>query len=341
MKKVDRDDVALDAGVSSATVSRVFNNPSSVSEAKRQRVLDSAKKLGWSPNKFASALARSSSGRILFMDCNKLSVHDSENADFYANLYKTSLETILREVETSPYHLMIDLDGHARPGDYDGVILFDVDSPAQLDSFIDSGILVVAGHHTASFPRGYRFATDNRLGGVLAARHLVETGHRKTAYITAKLTEITAHAERFTGFCSVIPRERLRLVEGGLGTRGGYESVRKLEHDIRSHRIDSIAVVNDLTAVGVYQGLIDMGFRVPRDVSLVGYDNMPFLNLLPIRLTTIDLELGKVYHSAVQHLLTLLSSGTAHNQSCEIPQLRLHPPVLVPGASVRNHTVRE
>jgi DNA-binding LacI/PurR family transcriptional regulator len=335
MKNIDRDDVARMAGVSSATVSRVFNSPLAVSPDRRERVLAAARALGWSPNKFASALARSSSGSILFVDCAKLSAHDRENADFYAGMYKASLEAILRAVEDSPWHLTIDLDGRARAEGCAGVILFDVDSEAQLEPWLAAGLPLVYGHHTAGFAAAAggassaagRFAVDNRAGGALAARALAAAGRRRPAYVTGKLGEIGAHADRWAGFASAWP-EPPSLAQGGLGVAAGRLSLLALAGDIKAGRIDGVGVVNDLTAIGVYQGAVELGLRVPEDLAIIGFDNLPLLDLLPLRLATVDLGLAELYAAAARRLLAVLSGAAPSGPPA--PQL----PRLVPGGSI-------
>ncbi|KGE72020.1 hypothetical protein DC28_07855 [Spirochaeta lutea] len=327
--KPDRDAVARRAGVSSATVSRVFNNPDSVSPERRSRVLAAARALGYRPNKYASALARSGSGQILFLDGNKLAAHDRPNAAFYASMYRQSLLAVLEVLQDSPYHLVIDGECSGVQGaEYEGIIVYDADTPEQIEALSAPGLPLVFGHHLRGLPggRAWGYGVDNEAGGFLAARKLLDLGHRRIAYITGGLSEISSHRDRLRGFYSAMeqappdatpglfpgnpgnqalpdPRKtQCSLLEVEVGPRGGRQAARDLRSRIQRGQITALGVVNDVTAFGLVQELLTLGIRIPRDVSVIAFDNLPILDLLPLRLATLDLCLAEVYRKAGQGL---------------------------------------
>ncbi len=89
----------------------------------------------------------------------------------------------------------------------------------------------------------------------------------------------------------------------------------------------SLRISNDLTAVGVVQALLSAGIRIPRDISVVGYDNLPFVQTLPVQLTTVDLNYATCYREGASRLLAFLALPEAFSHRTE--------PFLVQGQSVR------
>ncbi|WP_460053817.1 LacI family DNA-binding transcriptional regulator [Spirochaeta dissipatitropha] len=329
--KADRDSVARLAGVSTATVSRVFNSPETVSDGKREQVLKAASELGYAPNKFASALARKSTGRILWIDGRKLSSHDPSHAVFYAGLYTESLEAVLNTIERSPYHLTIGTEhGHSlQNGDFDGIIVYDIDSQEQLQRLQASGIPMVFGHHVHHFTSGMRFAVDNQAAGSLIAELFQKAGHSKTAFVSGQTREISSHMDRKNGFCSAFNDLEVLEIEVAIGPAGGRAAAEQLIPEIRKGAVTAIAAVNDLTAFGLVQKLMDAGISIPGDVSIAACDNLPILDLLPLRITSLDLCLADIYRLAAEQLMLGLSQ---RNPPAE--KLRIFPPKLVPGDSV-------
>ena len=104
----------------------------------------------------------------------------------------------------------------------------------------------------------------------------------------------------FAGFQEACSEVEVRQVLGEPGKEGGYAATRTLLKDIRSGLIDSLGVVNDLTAIGVIQCLQDEGLQPGRDLGLIGYDNMPLNYVLPFNLTSVDLRPAQLYREGRQ-----------------------------------------
>lgn len=313
--KVDRNTVAQLAGVSSATVSRVFNHPEKVSRDKIEIVLKSAHKLNYKPNVNAAILARGINGKILLLDNNKLLKYDSSNSFYYSWLYVDLLNQIREVLKDTIFELVIsnleDLkiresyDLHV----FDGIICFDIDAIDDLSLVINSGVPYVFGHHVREIQLPNKLFTDNHYGGYLQARFLRDSGHAKTIYITGMRHKLNAHRERYDGFSDIYNRKDHILIEGNVGKDGGADSIRPVLERIESKEFTAIAAVNDLTAIGIYFELMSRGISIPEDVSLIGYDNLPFTNLLPKRLSTIDIKIGHLYKQAAIHLLSSINRG--------------------------------
>jgi len=329
--------VAKMAGVSSATVSRVFNHPEKVSLERRKNVLRAAEELQYTPNINASILARGIRGRILLLDNNKLLKYDRSNSYYYSWLYVDLLNQIRDVLKGTIYELVIsnleDLKSleSKRLQDFDGIICFDIDSEEDLRPILDSKVPYVYGHHVRDLTLPGKVYTDNYYGGYLQARFLKETGHQKSIYITGMADKLNSHKERYEGFNSVFNNDSIFVVNGLTGKDGGAKSAEKILGLLESGRFQSIAVVNDLTAIGVYFELMNRGIRIPEDVSLIGYDNLPFTTLLPKRLSTVDIKIGQLYRSAAEQLLRHIDKKRADlNRSFK--------PALIRGQTVKNRS---
>jgi len=312
--KVNRDAVAKRAGVSSATVSRVFNHPEKVGSQKRRQVLKAASELEYTPNINASILARGVNGRILLLDNNKLLKYDNSSSTYYSWLYVDLLNQIRSVLKDTIYELVIfnleDIkygNSHSLK-DFDGIICFDIDSAEDLEYVIDSGVPYVFGHHVKDIQLKNRIFTDNHYGGYIQARFLKETGHKNAIYITGLLNTVNSHKERYNGFKEIYIEKNIYLIDGAVGRDGGAESIKKALHLIRNKECNAVAAVNDLTAIGIYFELMKQGYKIPEDVSIIGYDNLPFTNLLPQRLSTIDIKIGQLYKQTTEYLLKLISN---------------------------------
>ena len=316
--KNNRDKVAELAGVSSATVSRVYNSPDRVSPAKREAVLRAAESLGYSPDKSASALRRKGTGQISLVSIEK------ENRPWYWGdfpgakwFFSDALQGILPVVDDSMYRLNLktlhspsELSTISWERECDGVLFFDIDSEQEAEAAASLPVPTVISHHTAGFTDNNRCTTDNEYGGRLAAEQLKAAGYEHPVYISYLPDLVAPNRERYKGF-----REKwkadvpLSLTEPG--KEGGYKSAKDLIPDIRKGRVDSIAVVNDMTAVGVIQCLQDEGLVPGRDLGLIGYDNMPFNYVLPFRLASVDLQPSLLYREGVSLLLELIRDPAA------------------------------
>lgn len=332
-KKVDRNAVARLAGVSTATVSRVFNNPEKVSPLKCNIVLKAADKLHYRPNTNAAILARGISGKILLLDNNKLLKYDKSNSYYYSWLYVDLLNQIQTVLKETYFELVISnlddlrINKASSLKNFDGIICFDIDNYEDLKLIIDSKIPFVFGHHVKDIPLKNKIYTDNFYGGFLQARFLKDTGHKNVIYITGMLNKINAHKERYEGFKEIFKEENILLIDGALGKVGGAESIKKALPYVKNGSYKAIASVNDLTAIGIYFELLNSGIRVPKDVSLIGYDNLPFSNLLPDKLSTIDIKIGDLYKKTASHLLKLINGDTSELEN-------IYKPILVRGQTV-------
>ena len=340
---ITRDQVAAAAGVSSATVSRVYNTPHLVTADRRGRVLEAAHRLGYRPNKAASALRRNGSGVIALVDFQKPPRSYSWNSiPAFEWSYADSIRGVKEALHDTRYHLNLEtvridtpetLDRIAASSD--AVICFDVDLGSEAESIQRLGIPYILAHHTAGFEGHPRCSTDNHHGGRLQARLLRDNGVTRPIYLTGNIPEVYPHKERLEGFVAEWDGYGLHepcviSVPGDTGKRGGSGAVPQIVQAVRRSACDGIAVVNDLTLIGAkyaYDQLAGTSLRTP--LIWVGYDDVPFREFLPFSFHSVGIRPLDVYRCAAEQLLLLLGSPAYRAQGDKSPAFTVEP-VMVP-----------
>jgi LacI family transcriptional regulator len=302
--KATRNLVAQIAGVSSATVSRVYNHPEQVSPQKVDAVLQAAARLGYAPNKSASALRRSGTGTIGLIEIEK--PHRSYywgDLPTFSLFYTDALKGVTDVLDQTPYHLQLetlkhlDLIGELEKK-YDGVIFFDLDTEQEFNAVRGIRIPSVIAHHTAHVEDLISCSTDNRAGGRLQAQML--SGHRPV-YLTAFLDEVRPHRDRLDGFCETFPTSEV-IVLDDLSEDSFDRAARTLLGSIENG-CDGVAAVNDmvlLRCVNHHPALIEL---LSAGLPAVGYDAAPFQQIMPFDYRSVDLRPFDLYREAAHLLL--------------------------------------
>ena len=303
-------DVARLAGVSSQTVSRVVNDQGPTSPATRQRVQEAIRQLGYRPNKAARALATTRSATIGVIGTQgglwgpgtvHRSVESAARAAGYS-VSSVSLETVSRsELTEAVEHL---LNQHV-----EGVIMIaGFDEAVELAHQQDVGVpfVVVVGDAASA-----RCETDTAQfeAARTAVRHLLDLGHVRVAHVAGPRNWVEARA-REAGWRSALAQAGLRPappVRGDWSVASGYRAGQRIA---AAGEATAVFAANDEMAVGVLRALAEAGLRVPSDVSLVGFDDIPLSAYLVPPLTTVRQDLQAVGRSAV-HALRAAIGGLA------------------------------
>ena len=324
-KRVTRQDVAVAAGVSGATVSRVYNYPGLVDQATRERVRTTAASLGFVPDKNASALRRRNSGTLLFVEIEQGQRYRWPSQRAYQSLYGEIVRAVLHSIQGSSLSLqLVALESAAaiptldRYGDFAGILGFDVTDQGVATALAALGRPVVCAHHGDHLTGVSTVTTDNRAGGALQARYLTQAGHGQVAYITGMRDEVRSHQLRWEGFCAAL--DPAVTLDGFVGYNEGRQAAAELAPQVRSGALTAFACVNDLTALGVIQGLAAEGLEVPRDVAVIGYDNLVLTGLLGPGMPTIEARLPLVYTRALEVLGALVGGANEVHESV-VPEL--------------------
>ncbi len=325
-------DVALHAGVSVASVSRTLSRPSDVRPETRDRVHEAVRKIGYRMNQAAADLRTGRSKTLLVL------VSDITNA-FFAEFFKG----IEEEARENGYVLLIGDTSEAAENERafsdmllmnqaGGLILNTPGFPGDLmpeggDSRYRGPPLVSCGGHGSLSVPVVRI--DDALGGRLAAAHVLELGHRHIIQVSGPRAA-SSFDLRHIGFNEAlesagIPVRTDQFLEGRLSTEFGLQAARAiLERDALP---TAIFVHNDETAVGLMHGLANAGVRIPEDITVVGYDDMPYAAVFNPGLTTVRLPRREWGRLACRKLIALLSGEP------EIEARTIMPPEFIPRAS--------
>ncbi|WP_341675277.1 LacI family DNA-binding transcriptional regulator [Niveibacterium sp. SC-1] len=320
--KIRLDEVAAEAGVSPSTVSRFLTGAAKVSEAKRKVVEAAIEKLNYRPNTAARALA---SGRSMTIGVLTLDISSS----FYGEALK-GIEQSLIGTDFVPMIVSGELNTKDEAAcvevllarQVEGLIVF----PRQLGTRqlqqIAKRVPLVSIGVKASGPQAHSMQIDNEGGGYMVTRHLTELGHKRIAFVggTPGHPEVVA---RRAGYKRALHDAGLKYdpaldVPGNFHESGGIEGTERLL--AKGTPFTAVFASNDQSAFGARLALHQAGLRVPEDISVAGFDDLPHACFVSPPLTTIRqpiLEMGRRAGRAVVSMLR----GEPVN--LEIPELEL------------------
>lgn len=339
-EKITIKDVARVAGVSTQTVSRVLNDRSDVSVDTRARVQQVITGLGYSPNVFARNLSRGRS--------NTLGVIGYGLVYYGSSSVLTGIESKVNELG---YSLTLSLIDHVEPSRVERII-YDLLSrrvegiiwavPADVNNFdwieekfskIQTPVIYINKGPTDS---DFISALDNRLGGKVAAEHLIEQGYKRIGIITGPGSWWEAQ-ERLAGWREAVIAAGYSdvdslIVEGGWDPPSGDVGFHKLLD--RDPDIDAIFVSNDQMALGALQAARRLGLRVPEDIGVVGFDDIPEAAYFYPSLTTMRQDARKLGATAVDRISAIIQAK--HSGETLEPDISwLEPRLIVRKSSVR------
>lgn len=301
-------DVAREAGVSVGTVSNVLNRPDRVADATIARVHAAIEQLGFVRNDAARQLraGRSHSFGLVVLDTRNPFFMDLAHGaqsraldDGYTVLMGGSDDSRPRESS------LLEMFEEHRVA---GILITPVGTDlAQLRKLRDAGIPVVLvdrGSNDRSFPS---VSVDDVEGGRIAARHLLEIGRHRIAFVGGP-RGIEQVADRLAGVTEVLAAQRDAVLEvfetqalSVLEGRRIGEAIATLPVD---ERPDAVFAANDLLALGVLQALVMTGsLRVPEDIALIGYDDIDFTHSAVVPITSVRQPAFEIGSTAVELLL--------------------------------------
>ncbi|MCL4868462.1 MAG: LacI family transcriptional regulator [Anaerolineae bacterium] len=311
-------DVAEEAGVSYSTVSRVVNNKSYVKPDTRAKVMGAMTRLGYQANLQARSLAggRSNVIGLLVVDLTTQYVGEiirGIDEILTANQYELMLYTThRRKTKESAYVNMM-----AR-GLADGLlIVLPRDPEAYLTSLRERDFPYVLIDQFGIDDSDLTVTAANREGGYAATRHLIELGHRRIAIITGWMDMIAAR-HRLEGYRAAladyhIEYDEALVYEGDFSQPCGFHGANHLL-DLASPPT-AIFASSDLIAMGVMDAARGRGIKIPTDLSLIGFDDIPMSAVLIPQLTTVRQPLDEMGRRATQILLDLIQKPEAKQTS--------------------------
>lgn len=300
-------DVARLAGVSTSTVSHVINNDRFVSDTIRDRVMAAVEQLNYAPSALARSLKINQTQTIGML-------LTASNNPFYAEVvrgverscYERGYSLILCNTEGDCDRMSRSLETLLQKR-VDGVLLMCTESHRPLpDTISRYPSIPMVMMDWAPFDGGIDVIKDNSLlGGEMATNYLISRGYRKIACIAGPKDKTTAY-NRLEGYRQAMQQAGLPIADGyeifgDFEFETGYRAMRRLLS--LEEKPDAVFTGNDAMAVGVYHALYQLGLSVPKDMAVIGYDDIELARFMSPPLTTIHQPKDELGELAVDTLL--------------------------------------
>ncbi|WP_338555385.1 LacI family DNA-binding transcriptional regulator [Paenibacillus sp. KS-LC4] len=331
MKQVTIYDIAKEANVSVATVSRVLNDTAPVKGSTRAKIEALIQKYSFQPNAMARSLLKKETGIIGII------VPDLTNP-FFPEVFAGAEEEAQHSGHT--FLLSNSIGDHAKESEYlsimrekrvDGVIFLGgrinlkncnehlVQELVQHASVIPT-VLVNGGLRNTNL---IRVTTDEAVGTALAVRHLIELGHTEIGFIGGE-SHMTTTSIKLRAFRKTMKDEGLEIRDNWLLPNsfsidsGKRQMLKLLEME---ERPTAVFCVNDYTAIGAIKAATDAGLTIPTDMSVVGFDDIPLAHHFIPELTTVSQQAHELGRMAVQVLKAMMRKEKVKQLTTLAPQL--------------------
>jgi LacI family transcriptional regulator len=312
-------DVAKAADVSVATVSRVLNSSDAVTQETRQRVEAAATSLDYVPHSGARSLSTQRTDTIGVI-----------LPDLHGEYFSELIRGIDVATRARGLHLLLS-HSHGDPAEAATVLRAmrsRVDAMVVMSLYADEEVLSAAlggrtplvmmgGDASGTHPR---FAIDNHAGAFAMTAHLIAQGRTRIAFIAGPSGNTEA-AQRLAGYRDALAANGLaaeQVVQGDFGEESGRAAVRRL---LAGSRPDAIFAANDMMAIGCLQALRDADVRVPEDIALAGFDDIPIARFVDPPLTTVGVPIAELGRQAVECCVAILATGEPGRSRTFTPEL--------------------
>lgn len=321
-ERITIEDVAREADVSYATVSRVINSKGYVSDETRERVMAAVTRTGYVVNRQARGLAggRSQVVGLVVPDLDTSYIGEiirGINEELAAVSYDLMLYTTHQRKHRESAFVATLTSGLA-----DGLLLvLPSDPAAYLDCFRERGFPYVLIDHGGVDERGPSVGATNRQGAYDAISYLIELGHRRIGCITGQM-RLGCAVDRLAGYRAAladhgIPLDPALVCEGDFRQPRGYECARELL--AKPSPPTAIFASNDVSALGVMEAVRDSGRRIATDVSVIGFDDTPAAASVHPTLTTVRQPLLEMGARATRMLLELIEDPAREIERIDFP----------------------
>jgi LacI family transcriptional regulator len=317
-------DVAREAKVSVASVSRVLNGTGGVTPETQKIVREVAARLHYVPDSAARSLITGRTHTI-----------GAVLPDLYGEFFSELIRGIDLAARARGLHLLVSSshDGvedaaaavRAMRGRVDGMlILSEYVDAAFLDANLPANLPAVLLNSAVKSARYPVLNIDNRAGAVAMVKHLVEAGRKRVAFIAGPKTNFDAQ-QRDKGYRAAMakfaPDASLNLVAGDFSEESGYRAGRELL--AQKAKPDAVFAANDMMAVGCMLAFKEAGVRVPQDIAVAGFDDILIARYVSPPLSTVQVRIADLGREALERLAGLLNPdhdapATVHTLGCEI-----------------------
>jgi DNA-binding LacI/PurR family transcriptional regulator len=317
-------DIAFLAGVSQPTVSRALRGSPVVSLETRKRIEEIARQLNYRVDKNASNLRSQHSNTLALLLFEDPTPDDSLINPFFLSM----LGSITRASARQGYDLLISFQQLSRDWsqDYedsrkaDGIILLGYgdyeEYRPRLDKLVQSGTHFVRWGPVLENEPGISVGSDNTQGGYDVTRHLLASGRRRIAFLGHATSHYPEFFDRFRGYERALFEAQATVdsalqVDAITTEEAGFQAANELR--ARGVEFDAIVAASDLIAIGALRALQETSIEVPRQVAVVGFDDIPAASLTNPPLTTVMQDTRRAGELLVETLLRQIAGDPAAN----------------------------
>ena len=320
-------DIAKKAGVSIATVSFVINKTKPISEETKNRVQRSIKSLNYHPSKSARSLVTGKTGNIGFILTDD---HFLRTEPFYTRIFLgtefeargegyyillTTIKPDFNEKDVLPRFILNEsVDGIIIAGKIPNVLisrLSNYNIPTVFVDYIPSG---------NNYPL---VLIDNIQGGLLATNHLISLGHKNIAFISGDIDHPSL-SDRLFGYKQALENAKIPIKNNLIftntsysGRQAGFYSAKKLFN--HNKEVTAVFAANDAMAIGVMHYLNKAGYKVPEDVSVIGFDDIEADLMLDPSLTTIRVPKDEMGVESLRLIINVIKNRKSIHKKIVIP----------------------
>ena len=329
IEKVTSLQVAKKAGVSQSAVSRVFTPGASASRATIDKVKKAANDLGYRPNVLARAMV-SGKSRIIGVVVAYL-----EN-----QFYPEALERLSNSLQAQGYHVLIFMAGknmQSLDGVVEEILDYQVDGIVAASVAMSStlaerckfaGVPMVLFNRSQDLPSMSAVTSDNVAGGRKVAEFLISGNHKKIGYISG-WEGASTQRDREAGFISCLANSGFTLHNRQVGNFVMEEAKEATRKMFSSDPPDAVFVANDHMALAVMDTLrYELGLKIPQDVSVIGYDDVPASAWPAYDLTTVRQPVNKMVQETVEILIEKIN-----NTEIKPRRVKIDGPLIIRGSA--------
>ena len=334
-------EVAFAAGVSTQTVSRVINDRPDVSPETRKRIQEVIEQLGYKPSALARSLIRKRSYTLGVVTAGLKYIGPSRTlSGITSAAEEAGYSLLLKELPRFDSNNVVPIFQTLLSRQVDGIIWavpevgenFNWINRSSLDPNIPMVYLTMKSREKICV-----VSIDNYLGGQLAMAHLIGQGYQHIGHISGPLDWWEAR-ERKAAWRDSLKEVNLEIkdeywVEGNWSSSSGQKAIQKLFQQYPE--MDAVFVANDQMALSVMQFACRKGIRIPRDLGVVGFDNVPESEFYWPPLTTVDQDQFNVGEVAVEEIIKIIESGWDEHEPVKPKTIMLTPTLVVRQSSLK------
>jgi LacI family transcriptional regulator len=327
-KRIGIKEVANEAGVSIATVSYVVNNKQGIKLASdtEEKVKHAIKKLGYVPNLSARILANNKSNMIGVV----IPQTENEKAFMLHNpFYSEFLSSFEYKARTAEYHVLIsgtNADERyidiAQKRNLDGIVILGAYPKDVLNDLKESKIPIVLVDTYMSDGYFNAIGTNDKQGAYEATKFLISKGHKNITVVTGSVEEHGVNQERLDGYKKALTDSGIAINENYIFTGTvSYEYGEKVAERMKelSSEITAVFCTADILALGLLKGLHKLHISVPKDISVMGFDDIYLADLITPSLTTVKQNITSKGECAAKMIIDLAEDKIKEKQMLFVP----------------------